>query len=54
VLGYLGLMPGIVLAGIWDLASEALVIGLAAFAFTNFALALAAAHAHDRLGAATS
>lgn len=53
VLGYLGLMPGMVLAGFWGVASEALVIGLAAFAFTNFALALAAARAHDRLGATT-
>ena len=53
VLGYLGLMPGMALASIWGLASEALVIGLAAFAFTNFALALAAARAHDRLVATT-
>ena len=51
VLGYLGLMPGMVLAGFWGVASEALVIGLAAFAFANFALALAAARAHDRLEA---
>ncbi len=53
VLGYLGLMPGMVLASIWGVASEALVIGLAAFAFANFCLALAAARAHDRLEAAT-
>lgn len=48
VLGYLGLMPGMTLASIWGVASEALVIGLAAFAFTSFALALVAARAHDR------
>ena len=53
VLGYLGLMPGMVAASVWGVASEALVIGLAAFAFANFALALAAARAHDRLVATT-
>jgi hypothetical protein len=54
VLGYLGLMPGMVLASAWGVASETLVIGLAAFAFANFGLALAAARAHDRLPEATS
>jgi hypothetical protein len=53
VLGYLGLMPGMILASTWGVASEALVIGLAAFAFANFGLALAAARAHDRLHATT-
>jgi hypothetical protein len=53
VLGYVGLMPGMVLASVWGVASEALVIGLAAFAFTNFGLVLAAARAHDRLAATT-
>ena len=51
LLGYLGLMPGMALATIWGAASDGLVIGLAAFAFANFALALAAARAHDRLEA---
>ncbi|HSK97825.1 MAG TPA: hypothetical protein VK891_14480 [Euzebyales bacterium] len=54
LVGYLGLMPGMVLAGAWGIASEALVIGLAAVAFTGFGLALAAACAHDRLQTATS
>jgi hypothetical protein len=48
VVGYLGLMPGMVLASSRGLESAALVAGLAAFAFANFALALAAARAHDR------
>jgi hypothetical protein len=46
--GYLGLMPGMVLADAWGVASETLVIGLAAVAFTGFGLALLAARAHDR------
>lgn len=54
LVGYLGLMPGMVLAGAWGIASEALVIGLAAVAFTGLGLALAAACAHDRLQTATS
>ncbi|HEX6335931.1 MAG TPA: hypothetical protein VFZ85_03190 [Jiangellaceae bacterium] len=53
-LGYLGLVPGMPLAGLIGVASEWLVIGLAAFAFANLALALAAARAHDRLHAAGS
>ena len=40
LLGYLGLMPGILLAGTWGVASEALVMGLAAFAFANLGLAV--------------
>ena len=54
VLGYLGLMPGMVLASVWGVASETLVIGLAVFAFTNLALALTAAWAHDRVQASMS
>jgi hypothetical protein len=54
VLGYLGLMPGMVLASVWGASSEALVVGLAAFAFANLGLALAAARARDRLHATTS
>lgn len=53
-LGYLGLVPGMPLASLIGVASEWLVIGLAAFAFANLALALAAARAHDRLHAAGS
>jgi hypothetical protein len=49
LIGYLGLMPGMVLASIWGVASESLVLGLAALAFAGFALALAAASAHDRV-----
>ena len=41
-----------VLASTWGFASEALVIGLGALAFTGFGLALAAARADDRLHAA--
>ena len=52
VAGYLGLMPGMVLVSGWGVANERLVVGLAAFAFLNFALALAAVRAHDRLPAA--
>jgi hypothetical protein len=49
VVGYLGLMPGMVLASAWGVASENLVIGLAVVAFVGFGLALAAARAHDRM-----
>lgn len=52
--GYLGLMPGMVLASVWGIASEALVIGLAAVAFTGLGLALAGARAYDRLRTVTS
>jgi hypothetical protein len=51
LVGYLGLMPGMVLASVWGLASEGLVITLAALAFTSLGLALGAARAHDRLQA---
>lgn len=54
MVGYLGLVPGMVLASAWGVASEALVIGLAAVAFTGFGLALAAARAHDELRTARS
>lgn len=54
LVGYLGLMPGMVLASVWGIASEALVIALAAVAFTGMGLALAAARAHDRLHTVTS
>jgi hypothetical protein len=49
VVGYLGLVPGMPVASALGVASEWLVIGLAAFAFANFGLALIAARAHDRL-----
>ena len=49
VLGYLGLVPGVPLASLIGLTSDWVVIGLATFAFANFALALTAARAHDRL-----
>lgn len=48
LIGYLGLMPGMVLAHEWGLASEGLVIVLGTVAFTAFGLALTAARAHDR------
>lgn len=51
VLGYLGLMPGMVLASAVDAADAAVVIALTIFAFSNFALALTAARAHDRVQA---
>ena len=51
LVGYLGLMPGTLLAHAWGVADEALVIGLGAVAFVGFGLALAAARAHDRLQA---
>jgi hypothetical protein len=47
--GYLGLMPGIVVASRWGWASEALVVGLMVVAFTGFVLALLAARGYDRL-----
>jgi hypothetical protein len=43
LVGYLGLMPGMVLASRWGWANEALVLGLGAVAFGGFALALVAA-----------
>jgi hypothetical protein len=52
VVGYLALVPGVPVASLLGVASEAMVIGLAAFAFTNFGLALWAARAQDRLQAA--
>jgi hypothetical protein len=47
--GYLGLMPGMVLASRWGWASEALVLVLGVVAFGGFVLALVAAPAYDRL-----
>jgi hypothetical protein len=49
LVGYLGLMPGMVLASEWGWANEVLVLGLGAVAFGGFALALVAAPAYDRL-----
>lgn len=49
LVGYLGLMPGMLLAHRWGVATEALVVVLAAVAFTGFGLALATARAHDQL-----
>jgi hypothetical protein len=49
--GYLGLMPGMVVASTWGWASAAMVTGLVVLAFTGFALALVAARAYDRLQA---
>jgi hypothetical protein len=49
LVGYLGLMPGTVLASRWGWANEALVLELGAVAFGGFALALVAASAYDRL-----
>lgn len=46
--GYLGLMPRMLLAHVWGVASETLVIVLGTVAFTGFGFALAAARAHDR------
>lgn len=48
VIGYLGLMPGMLLAHAWGAATETLVIVLATVAFTGFGLSLTAARAHDR------
>lgn len=48
LLGYLGLMPGMLFASWWGWASEALVIGLMVVAFTGFVFALVAARAYDR------
>jgi hypothetical protein len=52
LVGYLGLMPGMVLASRWGWANEVLVLMLGAMAFAGFGLALVAAPAHDRLQAA--
>jgi hypothetical protein len=52
VAGHLVLVPGMPIASLAGVASEAMVIGLAAFAFANLGLALWAARAHDRLQAA--
>jgi hypothetical protein len=49
LVGYLGLMPGIVVADRLGWASEALVVGLMVVAFSGFVLALIAARAYDRL-----
>lgn len=49
LVGYLGLMPGMLLAHVWGVASEPLVMLLAAVAFTGFGFALATASAADRL-----
>jgi hypothetical protein len=48
VVGYLGLMPGMLLAHRLGIASAALVLGLGTLAFAGLALALIAARAHDR------
>jgi hypothetical protein len=40
VAGYLALVPGVPIASVLGVASEAMVIGLAAFAFANLGLAL--------------
>jgi hypothetical protein len=52
VVGYVGLVPGVPLASVLGVASEALVIGLAVFAFASLGLALWAARAQDQLQAA--
>jgi hypothetical protein len=49
LVGYLGLMPGMVLASRWGWANETLVLVLGVVAFGGFALALIAALAYDRL-----
>jgi hypothetical protein len=49
LVGYLGLVPGMVLASRWGWASEALVLMLGAVAFAGFGFALVAAPAYDRL-----
>jgi hypothetical protein len=49
LVGYLGLMPGIVVADRFGWASETLVMGLMVLAFGGFVLALVAARAYDRL-----
>ncbi|HSK90803.1 MAG TPA: hypothetical protein VK875_05785 [Euzebyales bacterium] len=54
LVGYLGLMPGMVLASAAGLVSEALVMALGAVAFTGFGFALAAARAHDCLDTAVT
>jgi hypothetical protein len=48
LVGYLGLMPGMLFASRWGWASQALVIGLMLVAFTGFVFALIAARAYDR------
>lgn len=47
--GYLALMPGMLLATAWGVASEGLVLALATVAFAGFGLTLTAARAQDRL-----
>lgn len=55
VLGYLALMPGMVLASHFlGMADAALVAALTAFAFTALVVALVAARAHDRARLQTS
>jgi hypothetical protein len=55
VLGYLALMPGMVLASHFlGMADAALVAALTAFSFTALVVALVAARAHDRAGLQTS
>lgn len=49
LVGYLGLMPGMLLAHEWGVANESLVIVLGIVAFAGFGLALATARVHDRL-----
>jgi hypothetical protein len=51
VLGYLGLMPGMLLFHPLGVANAELVVALALFAFANLGLALGAARAHDRASA---
>jgi hypothetical protein len=52
LVGYLGLMPGMVFASRRGWASEALVLVLGAVAFGGFGLALVAASAYDRVRSA--
>jgi hypothetical protein len=49
LVGYLGLMPGMVIASSLGMASETAVVGLGVLAFSGFGLALATARADDRL-----
>jgi hypothetical protein len=49
VVGYLGLMPGMLVAHPLGIASAPLVTVLGVVAFANLGLALAAARAHDRI-----
>lgn len=53
LLGYLGLMPGVVLLyELWGVESSGLVVALAALSFTGLFLSLPAARSHDRRSAA--